>query len=106
MRRFAQLLPQHLDVRPGQRIFRLKCFGPLQRLDSVFHTTGGCAGQTQFNLSIGIVRQETCGMLQLLDRRAKAPKMNYACTKTKLPGWEYPNGNGLETDDADNAGGD
>ncbi len=43
------------------------------------------------------------GLLALLDRRAKAPKMNYACTETKLPGWEYPNGNGLETDDASGA---
>ena len=45
------------------------------------------------------------GLLALLDRRAKAPKMNYACTETKLPGWEYPNGNGLETDDTDDTDG-
>ena len=31
------------------------------------------------------------GLLKLLDRDAKPPKMNYACTEVRLPGWEYPN---------------
>jgi hypothetical protein len=35
------------------------------------------------------------GLLALLDRGARAPKMNYACTHVKLPGWQYPTGNGL-----------
>ncbi|MFQ5429214.1 MAG: 3-hydroxyacyl-CoA dehydrogenase NAD-binding domain-containing protein [Phycisphaerae bacterium] len=35
------------------------------------------------------------GLLALLDRRHKAPKMNYLCGETRLPGWEYPTENGL-----------
>jgi len=35
------------------------------------------------------------GLLALLDRGARAPKMNYACLSTELPGWRYPVGNGL-----------
>lgn len=36
------------------------------------------------------------GLLALLDRRARGPKMNYDCSETKLPGWEYPDT--IETD--------
>ncbi|MFQ5413145.1 MAG: 3-hydroxyacyl-CoA dehydrogenase NAD-binding domain-containing protein [Phycisphaerae bacterium] len=35
------------------------------------------------------------GLLALLDRGHKAPKMDYACTRTRLPGWAYPPENGL-----------
>jgi 3-hydroxybutyryl-CoA dehydrogenase len=35
------------------------------------------------------------GLLALLDRRARAPRMNYACTETELPGWKYPTENGM-----------
>ncbi len=35
------------------------------------------------------------GLLALLDRGARAPKMNYACLDTVLPGWRYPNENGM-----------
>jgi enoyl-CoA hydratase/carnithine racemase len=35
------------------------------------------------------------GLLALLDRGARAPKMDYACRDTKLPGWEYPTENGM-----------
>lgn len=35
------------------------------------------------------------GLLALLDRRAKPPKMNYACDDVTLPGWTYPEENGL-----------
>jgi hypothetical protein len=31
------------------------------------------------------------GLLALLDRGARAPKMNYACRDAELPGWHYPN---------------
>ncbi len=42
------------------------------------------------------------GLLALLDRGAGAPKMNYACEHTELPGWQYPTENGLpETGAAD-----
>ncbi len=34
------------------------------------------------------------GLLALLDRGARAPKMDYACRETKLPGWRYPSENG------------
>jgi len=30
------------------------------------------------------------GLLALLDRRAKAPPMDYRCTNVHLPGWQYP----------------
>ncbi len=30
------------------------------------------------------------GLLALLDRGARGPKMNYDCSDVKLPGWEYP----------------
>ncbi|MHC5111223.1 MAG: 3-hydroxyacyl-CoA dehydrogenase NAD-binding domain-containing protein [Planctomycetota bacterium] len=30
------------------------------------------------------------GLLALLDRGARAPRMDYSCSDTKLPGWEYP----------------
>jgi hypothetical protein len=32
------------------------------------------------------------GLLALLDRGARPPEMNYACTEVPLPGWNYPNG--------------
>ena len=35
------------------------------------------------------------GLLALLDRGARAPKMNYACGDIALPGWRYPNDNGM-----------
>ena len=35
------------------------------------------------------------GLLALLDRGARAPKMNYACVNTELPGWRYPTDNGM-----------
>jgi 3-hydroxyacyl-CoA dehydrogenase/enoyl-CoA hydratase/carnithine racemase len=35
------------------------------------------------------------GLLALLDRGAGAPKMNYSCLNTELPGWQYPPENGL-----------
>lgn len=37
------------------------------------------------------------GLLALLDRRAGNPKMDYNCSDTQLPGWEYPNGSDTET---------
>ncbi len=39
------------------------------------------------------------GLLALLDRGARAPKMDYNCQDTPLPGWTYPIENG-ETSDA------
>ncbi len=35
------------------------------------------------------------GLLALLDRGGRAPKMDYACRDAPLPGWQYPNENGL-----------
>ena len=35
------------------------------------------------------------GLLGLLDRGARAPKMDYACRETELPGWRYPQENGM-----------
>ncbi|MGD2109776.1 MAG: 3-hydroxyacyl-CoA dehydrogenase NAD-binding domain-containing protein, partial [Phycisphaerae bacterium] len=35
------------------------------------------------------------GLLALLDRGARAPKMNYACDDAKLPGWQYPTEDGV-----------
>ncbi len=35
------------------------------------------------------------GLLALLDRGGRAPKMDYNCLDTQLPGWEYPVKNGL-----------
>jgi hypothetical protein len=40
------------------------------------------------------------GLLALLDRGARAPKMDYACGDAQLPGWEYPTGNGLADEGA------
>jgi enoyl-CoA hydratase/carnithine racemase len=40
------------------------------------------------------------GLLALLDRGARVPKMNYACTEAVLPGWQYPAGNGLADSEA------
>ncbi len=34
------------------------------------------------------------GLLALLDRGARVPKMDYACKGIKLPGWDYPEGDG------------
>jgi len=46
------------------------------------------------------------GLLALLDRGARAPKMNYACHHTPLPGWRYPADNGMaDLDAADRASG-
>jgi enoyl-CoA hydratase/carnithine racemase len=42
------------------------------------------------------------GLLALLDRGARAPKMDYACLDARLPGWSYPPENGMA--DADAAG--
>jgi len=42
------------------------------------------------------------GLLALLDRGARAPKMNYACLNMELPGWRYPNEDGMvDVDSAD-----
>ena len=52
------------------------------------------------------------GLLALLDRGARGPKMDYACTDKRLPGWDYPTGNGMvdldatEEASAGQAGGD
>jgi len=35
------------------------------------------------------------GLLGLLDRGARAPKMDYTCTGTELPGWHYPTEDGM-----------
>ncbi|MGB2987219.1 MAG: 3-hydroxyacyl-CoA dehydrogenase NAD-binding domain-containing protein, partial [Phycisphaerae bacterium] len=40
------------------------------------------------------------GLLGLLDRGARPPKMNYACGNTELPGWRYPTDNGMLDVDA------
>jgi hypothetical protein len=40
------------------------------------------------------------GLLALLDRGARAPKMDYSCKEAELPGWRYPNDNGLVDLDA------
>ncbi|MCP4245639.1 MAG: hypothetical protein GY778_01185 [bacterium] len=40
------------------------------------------------------------GLLALLDRGARAPKMDYACGDTELPGWQYPDSNGLAPTEA------
>ncbi|MEW6249913.1 MAG: 3-hydroxyacyl-CoA dehydrogenase NAD-binding domain-containing protein [Planctomycetota bacterium] len=40
------------------------------------------------------------GLLALLDRGAGAPKMDYACRDTRLPGWTYPAENGTAEMDA------
>ena len=40
------------------------------------------------------------GLLALLDRGARPPKMNYACGDTELPGWRYPVENGVFDVDA------
>jgi hypothetical protein len=40
------------------------------------------------------------GLLALLDRGARAPKMNYTCLNTELPGWRYPTDDGLVDPDA------
>jgi len=35
------------------------------------------------------------GLLALLDRGARAPKMDYSCKDARLPGWQYPVENGM-----------
>ncbi|MHC4695872.1 MAG: 3-hydroxyacyl-CoA dehydrogenase NAD-binding domain-containing protein [Planctomycetota bacterium] len=40
------------------------------------------------------------GLLALLDRGARAPKMNYSCQNAELPGWRYPTDNGMADVDA------
>jgi 3-hydroxyacyl-CoA dehydrogenase/enoyl-CoA hydratase/carnithine racemase len=35
------------------------------------------------------------GLLALLDRSGAAPKMNYACSTAQLPGWKYPDEDGV-----------
>jgi 3-hydroxyacyl-CoA dehydrogenase len=35
------------------------------------------------------------GLLALLDRGGRAPKMDYACLNTELPGWRYPIDKGM-----------
>ncbi len=37
------------------------------------------------------------GLLALLDRGARTRKMDYNCADTKLPGWKYPEENGVAT---------
>jgi 3-hydroxyacyl-CoA dehydrogenase/enoyl-CoA hydratase/carnithine racemase len=47
------------------------------------------------------------GLVALLHRGAGAPKMDYACLNTELPGWQYPAGDGTadgETADEPGAG--
>jgi len=39
------------------------------------------------------------GLIKLLDRGARPPKMDYSCAGTDLPGWRYPDENGLDADD-------
>jgi len=39
------------------------------------------------------------GLLALLDRRAKAPPMDYNCANVRLPGWEYPEESGVAEGD-------
>jgi len=47
------------------------------------------------------------GLLALLDRGARAPKMDYDCLGTELPGWRYPADNGMaDADAADESGAD
>ena len=47
------------------------------------------------------------GLLGLLDRGARAPKMDYACRDKKLPGWRYPTENGAADAEAtEDAAGD
>jgi enoyl-CoA hydratase/carnithine racemase len=40
------------------------------------------------------------GLLALLDRGARAPKMDYTCANMELPGWRYPTDNGMVDLDA------
>jgi 3-hydroxyacyl-CoA dehydrogenase/enoyl-CoA hydratase/carnithine racemase len=40
------------------------------------------------------------GLLALLDRGARVPKMDYTCANTELPGWRYPTDNGMVDADA------
>ncbi len=40
------------------------------------------------------------GLLALLDRGARAPKMDYSCRNIELPGWRYPIENGMADADA------
>jgi 3-hydroxyacyl-CoA dehydrogenase/enoyl-CoA hydratase/carnithine racemase len=40
------------------------------------------------------------GLLALLDRGGRAPKMNYACADIELPGWRYPVDDGVLDVDA------
>jgi enoyl-CoA hydratase/carnithine racemase len=35
------------------------------------------------------------GLLALLDRGQRAPRMDYACKDVQLPGWVYPQENGM-----------
>ncbi|VAX41004.1 hypothetical protein MNBD_PLANCTO03-1568 [hydrothermal vent metagenome] len=35
------------------------------------------------------------GLVKLLDRGARPPKMDYSCREVKLPGWEYPRSDGM-----------
>ena len=40
------------------------------------------------------------GLLALLDRGSRAPRMDYTCADVQLPGWCYPDENGLADDSA------
>jgi 3-hydroxyacyl-CoA dehydrogenase/enoyl-CoA hydratase/carnithine racemase len=40
------------------------------------------------------------GLLGLLDRGARAPKMDYSCRDAELPGWQYPTDGGMVDEDA------
>ncbi len=42
------------------------------------------------------------GLLALLDRGARAPRMDYSCENAQLPGWRYPTENGMADVDAVN----
>jgi enoyl-CoA hydratase/carnithine racemase len=41
------------------------------------------------------------GLLRLLDRGARPPRMDYSCVDTPLPGWEYPNEEGADSESTD-----
>jgi hypothetical protein len=47
------------------------------------------------------------GLLALLDRGGRPPKMDYSCREAELPGWCYPAGNGMaDGEETEGAGAD
>ena len=46
-----------------------------------------------------VLNDLTSGAL-LLDRGARAPRMNYSCEEASLPGWQYPVDEGQAEEDA------